>query len=259
MKAMRVVLLCFIVFLHGFLQGKSAEGCFRVLIISDTLDCSIGNTCESDVYRLKKSLQTISTQVKMPLEIAILDGKKCRGHDLRQWICHQHISAEDVVLLYYSGHGDKDPLGGPWPQVKLRDGLVRSEPILDSIRSIPCRFSMVVLDCCNGDGVQSRSAQDHYMPIIKNNKSWVGFKPLFRNFKGFIALCAATRYESANCAGRSCDKIWGGYLTTGLLKALKEFGQNPNVTWEQILCRATSYSEWKSRHEQHPIFTIEYR
>jgi hypothetical protein len=261
MKAMRVALLCVVIFLHGFLQGKSFEGRFRVLIVADTLDCNIGNTCVSDVYRLKKSLQTIAAQAEMPLDLSILDGKKCCGHDLRRWLHHQHTSAEDVVLLYYSGHGDKDPSGGPWPTLKLRDSYTRSALLLDSIRSIPCRFSMVIFDCCNGDGdePQPRSAQDHYIPIIKNNRSWIGFKPLFHGFSGFIAVCAATRYESAGCAGYSSDKIWGGFLTTGLLKALKEFGENPNVTWEQILCKTKKYAEWKYNNNQHPIFTIERR
>lgn len=256
---MRAVFFCAFVFLQTILLGRPPEACFRVLIVADTLDDIIGNTCVSDVFRLKKSLQTIASQVGMPLELDILDNKQCSGHNLKRWIHHQLISTNDLVLLYYSGHGDKDSSGSPWPVLKLRDGKFHSGPLVDSIRSLSCRFSMVVLDCCNGSGTGSRSAHDHYLPIIKNNKSWLGFKPLLLNFKGFIAVCAASRHETAGCAGEPYEKIWGGYLTTGLLKGLKEFGQNPNVTWDQILTKAKNYSMWKSNYGQHPIFTIECR
>jgi hypothetical protein len=241
------------------LLGKTPEACFRALIVADTRDYMIGNTCDSDVYRLKKSLQTIASHVKMPLELEILDDKKCSGYHLKRWIKHQRISENDLVLLYYSGHGNKDPLGGPWPVLSLRDDSLHSDGLVDSIRSLPCRFSMVVLDCCNGDGTGVRSAHDHYMPIIKDNKSWHGFKPLFLHFKGFIAVSAATRYEPACCAGEEEDKIWGGFLTTGILKGLKEFGQNSDATWDQVLNKAKNYSMCKSNYEQHPFFTIERR
>jgi hypothetical protein len=256
---MRQVFLCVLICLQAVLHAKDVDACFRALIVANTRDGRIGNTCVSDAYRVKKSLQAIASQIDIQLQVSILDGRKCRGYDMKEWIVHQRINPNDIVLVYYSGHGGPDWEQGLWPYLSLRDGCLRSAELQGMIKSLPCRLSMLFLDCCNGrkSEPEKRSDSDHYIPVLKRDKPLVGLKSLFKRSRGFMTVCAAARGEQAGCDGRRRDKIWGGYFTTGFIVALKELAKNQDVTWEQVFHRAKEYAVVASCEDQHAIATVE--
>ena len=233
-------------------------GCLRSVIVADTFDNHIGYSCISDAYRLKKSLQAISSQLHMRAEITVLDKLKCQTVDLKRWLRSQKPSATDVVIILYTGHGVADPSGNQLPLLDMVTDKFRGTDLQEAIEQFRCRLSILFLDCCNKSDEKSRSTTHVFHPVIHRNRRLAGLKHLFRGTKAAITVCAASVGEYAKSTN-VMNPVPGGYLTTGFLYAMKELAVDPKVTWEAIFYKASEFATKLSNDEQHPFFIIKPR
>ena len=245
-----------VVFCSALIHSKTVArdpGTLRSIIIADTQDIEIGYSCASDAYRLEKSLQAVGSQLRLGTDITVLDKRKCHRTDVEKWIHSLTPGGNDVVMVFYAGHGHEDQSGSHLPVLILRDGEVRGAALQEEIDRLPCKLSVVVFDCCNLLPEGFYPKKRHLYPVIHKNRRLARLKPLFFQCNASITMCAARTGELA-WGGQN-----GGFLTTGFLRAMKDPSQTGVISWRRILTRAKTYSIKRSRNKQHPFFTIRSR
>lgn len=138
----QLVLLISILQLSLFAQSE--KGTIYALILGDTLDKDIGESCVPDVYRMNKSIQTIANQLNKFANVTILDGEKCSVDQVRGWFINAHIRKNDILLFHYAGHGKKDANSSSWPLLTLRWGEISGSKILDYASKKHARLAVVL-------------------------------------------------------------------------------------------------------------------
>jgi hypothetical protein len=249
------IYLFLLFFSMGVSLGEPTKGVFYSLVVGDTLDNQIGQSCIPDVYRIDKSLCFIAQQINMPRQATVLDGENCTEQQILSWIYNLSTTPHDIIFFHYAGHGRKDPGKTSWPQLTLRRGRVSGAKIEESIRNKHVQLAVILFDCCNVWTKQKRADIDHYVPIICD-RNLKGLKTLFANTKGFITASATSPGEGAT--GKTSGHKWGGYFTTGFLLAINKHRTNTRVSWSEILYSTKSYAARKSEGEQHAFYKIKH-
>lgn len=157
--------------------------------------------CENDAYAVKSILDTngdgspnfdIELQLNVPTK-----------SELKTLIIDLFKGDSDIALLYFSGHGYIDDLGGGFlvtPDAQHNDLGVSMDDILNYANSSKCKNKVIILDCCHSGAFGT--------PCSNNNKADIG--------EGITILTASKSDEV------SLENIGGhGVFTTLLLEALK--------------------------------------
>lgn len=157
--------------------------------------------CENDAYAIKSILDTNGDgspnfDIELQLNVLTKSGLKTLIIDLFK-------GDSDIALLYFSGHGYIDDLGGGFlvtPDAKNNDLGVGMDEILNYANASKCKNKVIILDCCHSGAFGS--------PSNNNNKADIG--------DGITILTASKSDEV------SLENIGGhGVFTTLLLEALK--------------------------------------
>ena len=242
-------LFCFVILCLTLNLTLYAQETFQVLLVADTSDFKIGKNCSADIYRFRKSLSSIARHLNMQLHLTRLEGENCRWDRMRKWF--QTIPQSDIVLFYYSGHGDADRFQNKLPELCLQEGEARGIWIKELMSRVRCRLSIILLDCCNPYEKAHYTYRWPYGRLIHDKLNLPGLKNLFLHSHGTILACAASQGESAICQKQ------GSYFSMGFILALKNLCKNPNVSWTDV-CKWTSrYATARSKNAQHPFFSIQ--
>ena len=161
------------------------------------------------------------------------------ANQVMQWIRNLNSSAEDTVLVYYSGHGvtdkynDKQYLGFG---VNLTDNLIPRDRFTELLRQKQGQLKMLITDTCS-----NRVEVPRLPPVDIGPNDLVEIRPreqlsytkdLFLEHRGFLDITAASpgQYAWGN------DNI-GGYFTAALLKSINTgtgIGRDDFLTWETV-------------------------
>lgn len=157
--------------------------------------------CENDAYAIKSILDTNgdgSPNFDIELQLNVPTKSK-----LKTLIIDLFQGDSDIALLYFSGHGYIDDLGGGFlvtPDAQKNDLGVGMDEILNYANASKCKNKVIILDCCHSGAFGS--------PSSNNNKADIG--------DGITILTASKSDEV------SLENIGGhGVFTTLLLEALK--------------------------------------
>lgn len=184
------------------------------------------------------------------------------------------VSANDRVLIYYSGHGTRIPdLNGDekedgadevltmydLQQAKIQGknsltGVLIDDKFNEILTKIPSKNILVLLDACNsgtatksisltrsilGEGIKTYSKSLLYpgMPMMAKSNFMVQEKEQKQKAKGdFIAISAAGDTESAQATAK------GSLFTLGILKSVTQAAQNnTQLTPNIIKTQATEF------------------
>lgn len=135
------------------------------------------------------------------------------------------VRAEDVVVVYFSGHGRIDPkTRTPYLHTADETELDRDE-LARKLAGLPCRLRVLLTDCCSsfvpsfggGEGAADEDAER-------------SSRMLFLEHGGFTDMTAAEVGQLAYAAGD------GGFFTTALLRCIDEHG-----TWQDVFAATRKY------------------
>ncbi|MGU9940263.1 caspase family protein [Empedobacter brevis] len=157
--------------------------------------------CENDAYAIKSILDTNGDgSPNFDIELKLNVSAKS---ELKTLIIDLFKGDSDVALLYFSGHGYIDDLGGGFlvtPDAQKNDLGVGMDEVLNYANVSKCKNKVIILDCCHSGAFGS--------PSGNNNKADIG--------DGITILTASKSDEV------SLENIGGhGVFTTLLLEALK--------------------------------------
>ncbi len=210
-----VILILVAVFIPAFSYAAKLHG----LVFAAT-SSNIGVAVDLDRKHMLAELSIYANASGLTPEIIDVKGDACNPDNLNQILQNLQCGPDDVIFLYYSGHGarsynDKNR----YPQLQISKSE-KDYPSLyninEQIKSKGVRLSIVMADCCNsyGEYISAKSA----MPKGSTNldkKYNDNAKILFCEFSGNIIISSSEPGQPS-----ICDSINGSAFTNEYVSVL---------------------------------------
>ena len=200
-----------------------------LIIVDEYEDSEMNNISESvkrDLGTMGGFLNIIEKRNLYTVNKIILKGKDATRTKIQNQLKSINASSEDIILVYFSGHGGMDSRG---TFLVTREGtnLYRSD-IEKYVKDSKARLKILITDACSNDveGIAvARSLRTS--KSSKDGKYDTIYKKLFGEYSGFMNLSASSEGEYA-----WSDDNYGGYFTYYFIKEglLKE----PANNWNEI-------------------------
>ncbi len=257
-------LLCSLcLFSHFLLPANEQRPVLRALVACDTFSQNILSGSKADIFRIHKSLDAISSQLHIKLQLTTLTGSKLNSHNVSHWLRSIPQATQDIVFFYYSGHGTRQLYDqGPWPTLifpKKKNRfpqMYQGSSVHKYLQKRKARLSIIFFDCCNG--MPSRRPSNllvrAFDPILTKKPALPGLRTLFLETGGIITASAASPGELATTFIRG--RLTGGVFTTGFIFALQQLAKTPQVSWTDVMQSTKSFSANITHGDQHPFYDI---
>lgn len=216
------------------LSGKS----MHLLIMADD-DSNIGQGVLRDMENIKNSFSYLASTMDIPIRTKILNSKRnlLTYTHVITWLDKEQIAADDVVILYFSGHGGRT-LTSPtiWPYVRFPTDRVEFTGVIRRLFKKKAALYVILFDCCN-KLVQNSIITKSDPPIIMNynalDRKQIKQKclDLFFKSKGLVIV------SSASPGQYSFGPKSGGYFTTFFLNNLGQEVQKEKAHWKELLSK----------------------
>lgn len=223
-----------------FLTPSEAQTVHALLVLMDD-DPSIGNSVKVDKTRIQQLLDLVQNETPCEVDTTTLLSSKDNAtrEEIVRWLNSLSTAANDVVFIYYSGHGgmndERQTFLATQGKYFYRTDLVNA---INSAR-LP-RLTMLITDCCSSlvrssvqPGLQSsRSVARPAQQILSN---------LFLEHKGFLHLTSASEGQYAWGSPAT-----GGWFTRGLINAMNsdpDKNRNNFLSWEEVVVKARENTE----------------
>lgn len=260
------------------LTPSQKQARLHLVIVANTEDETIGNTCVLDKDRTLKTFKDLAEFLGIGFNPKVIFGNTFNKQNVQTAVQSLYPSPKDIVVFYYSGHGFNDPKANKsFPNMALsnksfEDALASSlniEDVYNDIKRKGARLNLVISDCCNND---PEDKMDMSCDIPRTRSSTLGWslencKALFMNEKPLsILMTAAQKGEKSTGNG-----TYGGFFTSQFRSNLTNyfgfFQKYP--TWEVILAeakketteqaensRCSKANETVKTYKQHPVYKI---
>ena len=215
-------------------------------------DPSLGLPTRNDINEMKWFLRDeVKESIKCTLNLDIwstnteppIDSKK-----LLAWIDTLQVQDDDIVFVYYAGHGGADPETREHYLALSGDDHLPRKQLTEALNALPCRLKILLTDSDStippdrgsssptatetpedtpGDEIDARGTNP--TPFLWH----VTFRQLFLQHEGFLNLTAATEGENAYIAPIQ----EGGFFTTAFLSAIRCYADGNEdgfVSWEEV-------------------------
>jgi WD40 repeat protein len=158
------------------------------------------------------------------------------------WLKEQKMTADDVAVLFYSGHGDRDAQGKWWLMSVEADPknfpqtAVSGAEMKQRLKELPCRRMLVLLDACHSGALGSEDlAVELKQPDC-----------------GVVVICSAMSEERS----WENDKLGHGYFTQALVDGpAGKAGANPagEITVSRLSVYVEETVPRDTDEKQHPV------
>jgi hypothetical protein len=224
--------------------GKPYTASIKLILVANTLDESIGATCEQDVDRVKKTFRDIATMLKLNLNVVEVKGAEFGKQNLMNAVNSVTSNNADIIVFCYTGHGFhfENDTQNPYPQFDLRmsakqsaeDNTVNVTEIYSKLNAQKAHLKLILTDCCNTflqtTKMFGKSNPTTVRSVIQWSKS--NCENLFLRQSGVVVASAASIGEIARC-----NSEYGGFFLFNFLKSLDKslsvFGSSQS--WENII------------------------
>ena len=209
-----------------------------LLVVMDA-DPEAPNRYEPDYNRMNGLLNDIDTTTSCMLNLRALRASSDKRSDyptrdrILNWIENVNPEPNDVVLVYFAGHGSRDDTSGledDGTYLQVKGGVLRRtdlEYALEESDAGNCRLRVLITDSCSGNG---RGETKTSISTLEYGHG-KAFGDLFIRHQGFLHLASASPGEVA-----FGDNVDGGWFTSGFVAAIyKDRPTNTQfVGWKQI-------------------------
>jgi hypothetical protein len=165
------------------------------------------------------------------------------------WIKELPQSSNDVVVVYYSGHGMRFAnMKSPWPCLGFLQTkeILPIDSIIKALSKKQHRLVILLFDCCNSplreNPIHSMEPKSLHGPSL----SWEGIRKLFLEEKGAILAVAASPGKPAFAMKQ------GGLFTKSLLISLEHENLQKEVSWHSVFQKTIA----RCGNAQKPIAVI---
>ena len=208
-----------------------------------------GNRYETDYKRVNGLLQAIDTETICTLDVRYLrpSGKKndqpTRARIL-DWIKNVNPEPNDVVFIYFAGHGSKSDTSGledDGTYLQVRSGKLARKDIVDALEESDarnCRLRILITDSCSGKGRGEAKTVTSTLEYGHGK----AFADLFIRHEGFLHLASASPGEVA-----FGDLVNGGWFTDGLTVSIlaDRSADTEFIGWNQIFNETSEHVQMR--------------
>lgn len=212
--------------------AADAQTIHSLLVIMDA-DASIGPSVAADMKKVENLLRDINTKRVCRVEKTVLRSQvdTANADAIKRWLKNVRPGSDDVVFVYFSGHGGMLPNANKTFISLQGSTLYRDELVRDMESARNCRLKILITDACSSE--VRRESPPTLNPTLES-----ALRDLFVRHKGFLHLSAATEGEyawgtSPNPQGRG----GGGFFTRSLINTIYEYPDpdgNGFVSWQEV-------------------------
>jgi hypothetical protein len=233
--------------------ASSKQQQIHVLLAADTIS-DVKKSSHQDLKHMKKELSIISKATGMTLNIKELYNRRLTFKKLKKWILNQKFGSNDIVLLYYTGHGLRTEKSKTvWPAIYLppKKEIVELNDLFLKLTERSAALYIVFADCCN-NYMKGRPflPKPLLFPEEKSTgytPSTAGHKKLFCQTRGVIIASGSIPGKRAWCTEK------GGVFTNAFLVALRSEFSHRDPQWSRVFRK----TKMLCQHFQRPQFQIE--
>ena len=261
------------------LTPEQKQTTMHLIIVANTEDDKIGNTCMLDKNRTLKMYKDLAGFMGVAFKPKEIFGDTYSKENVQKAVMDLYPASQDIVVFYYSGHGFSDPgAGRQFPNMALsgksyEDAKRNSwsiEDVFNIIKKKGARFNLVISDCCNNSLDDNPNITCDIPQTRTSELGWSieNCKTLFMNPKPTsILVTAAQKGEMSSGNG-----IVGGYFSnefrSNLITYFKPLHNYP--TWAGVLsevktstiekadnARCSKPGETLKTFNQHPVYVMQ--
>jgi len=226
----QIILLIASVFVISltFSITASAQTTYCLILLMDS-DVNISASVIKDAETVQKALEVLQSEGISELKMTTMRSseKKVKTSDMIEWIGNLDPSEDDVVMIYYSGHGFIDEQNRHYLSFEEGDTIPRSD-IISRLNELDCRLRILITDSCS-NLVSLPTPVTSSPRSIGEKQDRKYYKDLFIDHRGLLDVTAASEGEYA--WGNS---TLGGYFTSSLFSSFKGDGIRFR-TWEDVI------------------------
>ncbi len=223
-------LLVFLLSSMAYVLPANGETVHALLVIMDD-DPKIGSNVKIDRKNMVNLLASVHNELAEVKTTTLLSSKDNATRDeVLQWVRNLKVGTNDIVFLYYAGHGGMNQDGQTFLATEGK-WLFRSE-LVNAIEQVKSpRLTILITDCC------SSLVSSNIDPSLQSSRNMTRLtervlRNLFIEHKGFLHITAATEKQYGWSNVRT-----GGWFTSNLIQALNS---NPDenrdefLTWKEV-------------------------
>jgi len=226
----QIILLIASVFVISltFSITASAQTTYCLILLMDS-DVNISASVIKDAETVQKALEVLQSEGISELRMTTMRSseKKVKTSDMIEWLGNLNPSEDDVVMIYYSGHGFIDEQNRHYLSFEEGDTIPRSD-IISRLNELDCRLRILITDSCS-NLVSLPTPVTSSPRSIGEKQDRKYYKDLFIDHRGLLDVTAASEGEYA--WGNS---TLGGYFTSSLFSSFKGDGIRFR-TWEDVI------------------------
>ncbi len=222
----KLIIICIIILISDVAVAKLKS----ILVILDEYENpglnSISTAVKKDFANIKYFIRLLKKRkvIKIAKPI-ILKGPYATKSRLKKIIKNIKLNKNDVLLIYFSGHGGIGKKGKLYLAM-YDDSYVYRHELEPAIRRKKARLKIIITDACSNSiaGLPGGTTRS-----IKLRSAWgtKNLKILFNKYRGLYYITAASKGEFAYG-----DSIVGGWFTESIIQQV--LIQNPPATWEEV-------------------------
>lgn len=213
--------------LIGFAAGYAKTKIFAVLIIVDKYEDPDANgiaaSVRNDYSTLSQFFTLLENRNLYTVEKITLKGGLSRLADVTTTLQNITVAKDDIVFVYFSGHGGMDEKGtflvcadGEYLYRKRAEALISKKP---------CKFSILITDACSNNVEEVAVTRSfHNTKGAKEGRNDAAYKKLFDEYTGFMSIASSSEGEYS-----WADNDMGGYFTHYFIK--EALIKNPQDNW----------------------------
>ena len=211
---------------------------------------------ETSKKAMRRFLKQIESGLGCVVEVSVLNTNNLRDPDdpsspadpsklassdnVLKWVSALRPAADDVVFVYFSGHGRADKEEGVYRHfLRLQDKSLYRKEIAKAIEALNCRLKMLITDTDSiGPPILVRQTIDSTIKStqhrsVSSNPRILGH--LFLLHEGFLNLKSCSWGQ-----GSLGSALRGGFFTVSLMEAIIDFDPRADVngdsfvSWEEV-------------------------
>ena len=148
----KIQLTILTLFLFGIsiliVSPADAQTVHALLIIMDA-DPTIGPAMKVDQYKVERLLTSVNRVYNVKKTVYLSSRNATRRRAVLDWIQSVQPTHDDVMFIYYAGHGGMVSNRYRETYLNLTEGRLFRYKLVDAMERVNCRLKMLITDACS--------------------------------------------------------------------------------------------------------------
>ena len=214
-----------------FPAAADAQNVHALLVIMDA-DETIGKSMVLDKQLVEKFLTYVNVTNPVKKTVYLSSKGRTQSNRVLNWIRDVRPRADDVVFVYYTGHGGMVSNTDRRTFLNLTDERLYRSDLVAAMKDVSCRLKLLITDACSS----APSAPGSKGKTISYGAQVVGkkhIKNLLFEHEGFLHINGATESEYGWCN----PDLGGSTFTVSLMEAIgqrADTNKDGFVAWAEV-------------------------